>query len=233
MALALAAVLILATQASAGQVPSGRDEGGQAAIAQPGETEPAREDAHENPAPAEADFVASTEFQSGMAAVRLGSPLFFDTHFFGVETNEIGVIGLAWELRHKGLRILPGLGWSFGSENKPAPVATVRWSFESGNWISQGLWALSLRAHLPDAESEHASEEPDAVAHSSILDGVHVSRRMARLELGPMVEHLRYREENEWKGGLRAAWELGRGVKLVAQAVAPDPEVRVGLAWEP
>lgn len=95
---------------------------------------------------------------------------------------------------------------------------------------------MSLRANVAEANGESDSpsdaEETDAV-HASILDGVHVSRLVGRLEFGPMIEHIRSREENEWKGGLRVAWELGRDFKLVAQLVAPDPEVRVGLAREP
>jgi hypothetical protein len=61
----------------------------------------------------------------------------------------------------------------------------------------------------------------------------HVSARLGHGEIGPMVENVRYREEKEWKGGGRGAWRLPRGFKLVTQALAPDPELRIGLAWEP
>jgi hypothetical protein len=87
----------------------------------------------------------------------------------------------------------------------------VRWSFENEKWIRLGLWAVSLRAHVPETRAEHSEESEaaaatEAVTHSSVPDGVHVSRRIRQFEVGPLVEHLRYREENEWKGGGRVAW---------------------------
>jgi hypothetical protein len=82
-------------------------------------------------APVEAEFVASTIFQGGTVALRLRSPLTLEGHYFGVEDNEIGVVGLAWTFTHRELRIVPGIGWAFGSENRPAPVITVRWSYET------------------------------------------------------------------------------------------------------
>lgn len=186
--------------------------------------------------PYEVEFVAGTEFQSGTASVRLRSPLVLDAHYFGVDDNEIGMLGFAWTLQARRLRILPGVAWAFGSENKPAPVLTLRWSYDSERWISQGLFVQSLRAYVPaHEEGEHAGdgEEEEVVEHASVLDGVHLSAVLGRLELGPMVEHIRYREENAWKGGARVGWRLGRAVKLVGQIVGPGTEVRAGLAWEP
>ncbi len=54
-----------------------------------------------------------------------------------------------------------------------------------------------------------------------------------RCTLGVLWERIQYRTENEWKGGGRAAWSFGRGFKILTQVVAPDPEVRVGVAFEP
>ena len=226
IAIAIACVLV-ANRAGAQQTPTAH----QAAEAAP---------EHEEAPRFEGEFVASTIFQNGLAAVRLGpaaSPVMLDAHFYGVETNEIGITGLVWEVRHHGLRVLPGVGWAFGSENRPALAATVRWVFANERWFSEGLFVQSVRAHIPDTSAEeeahpHESEaQGEGVRYAGVLEA-HWSVRFGRVEIGPMVEHVRYREENEWKGGGRAAWRLGRGFKLVAQALAPDPELRGGLAWE-
>jgi hypothetical protein len=93
----------------------------------------------------------------------------------------------------------------------------------------------SLRAYLPPKadEEEEAAAEEEAARHASILDGIHVSARVGRLEAGPLIEHIHYREENEWKAGARVAWRVGSGVKIVGQVLGPDVEARAGLAWEP
>jgi len=98
--------------------------------------------------------------------------------------------------------------------------------------MTQGLWVQSLRAHLPE-ESADSEQEETEVRYGSILDGVHVSAVFGRAEIGPIVEHIQYREEKEWKGGVRAAWRVGRGFKVVGQVVGPETEVRGGLTWEP
>jgi hypothetical protein len=184
--------------------------------------------------PYEVEFIAGTEFQSGTASVRLRSPLVLDAHYFGVEDNEIGMIGLAWTFQKGGLRVLPGVAWAFGSENKPAPVLTLRWSYDSERWITQGLFVQSLGDYVPaHHDGEGVEEDEEVIEHASILDGVHVSAVLGRLELGPMIEHIQYREEDGWKGGARVAWRLGGGVKIAGQIVGPGTEVRAGLAWEP
>ena len=60
-----------------------------------------------------------------------------------------------------------------------------------------------------------------------------MSARIGRLEVGPLVEHIQYREEREWKGGARVAWRVGAGLKIVGQVLGPGAEARAGLAWEP
>ena len=107
----------------------------------------------------EAEFIASGIFQGGTVALRLPSPLTFEAHYFGVETNEIGTVGLAWTFSRGGLRVVPGIAWSFGSENRPAPVVTARWSYEHWRRLTQGLWVQSLRADAPTSAGEH-DEEP-------------------------------------------------------------------------
>lgn len=183
----------------------------------------------------EAEFVASTIFQGGTVAAQLASPLTAEAHYFGVETNDIGMIGLAWTFSRGRLRVVPGMAWSFGAENRPAPVITARWSYEHRRWLTQGLWVQSLRAYLPPPEGEGGEASPDdenSVRHASILDGVHVSARIGRAEVGPLVEHVQYREENEWKGGVRGAWLVGGRFKLVGQVLGPGVEARAGFSWE-
>jgi hypothetical protein len=136
-------------------------------------------------APAEAEFVGSTIFQSGFFGVRVWGPLLVEAHYFGMEDTDAGVTGLSWEFRHRGLRILPGLAWTFSSKNRPGPAATVRWGVETASWVSQGLWAVSLRAGTfePENRGAHESEgDTNAEVYAHILDGVHVIRRFGRWE---------------------------------------------------
>lgn len=199
---------------------------------QPGTRPAEAEEQEEGPPRLEAELVASTIFQGATLAVRSSSPLTFESHFFGVQTNEIGMVGLAWTFVHGGWRIVPGAGWAFGSENRPGPVVTVRWSYEHEGWLSQGLWVQSLQAHVPHHGEEHEGMEEETVRHASILDGIHASAVVGPWELGPLVEHIGYREERAWKGGVRVAWRAGSGLKIVGQALGPGAEVRGGLVWE-
>lgn len=184
----------------------------------------------------EVELAGSSIFQSGGASLRLGSPLRAEIRYFGVEGNDIGVAGLGWELRVGGLRVIPGVAWGFGRENEPGPMITARWVYEDEHWISQGVWVQSLGEYQqPVAGSEDASateEMETVVKYAGALDGIHVSRRFGRVEAGPMVEHIRYREENAWKGGGRVAVGLGHSLRLVGQVVGPGTEVRGGFAWE-
>lgn len=192
------------------------------------------EESAEEPPRYQAELVASSLFQGGTVAARLESPLTFEAHFFGVDTNEIGMIGLAWTFSRGPLRVVPGVAWSFGAENRPAPVITTRWSYQRRRWLTEGLWVQSLTAYLPSnaGEAGESGEGEETVRYASILDGVHVSVRIGRAEAGPMIEHIQYREDDEWKGGARAAWRIGSGFKVVGQLVGPGIEARAGFAWE-
>jgi hypothetical protein len=216
-------VLLAATPAAAQDEPAGA-----AVTRQP-------EAAEESAPRYEAEFVASTIFQGGTVAVGLRSPLRFEGHFFGVETNEIGTVGLAWTFSRGRLRLVPGAAWLFGTENRPMPVVTARWSYERGRWFTQGMWLQSFRGYVvpPEAEGETESGEADAsVRYASTLDGVHVSVRLGQLELGPLIEHILYRESNEWKGGVRATWRAAGEFRLVGQVLGPGLEARAGFSWE-
>jgi hypothetical protein len=186
----------------------------------------------EAPARAEGEFTASTIFQVGYFDVRIGAtPLLIDTRYYGVEIHDVGVAGLAWELKLRRLRVMPGIGWAAGKENKPAPVLTARWSFDHERWLTQGHWLQSFHEHVNDTGDEDA-ESGGTNTHSVVLEG-HLSGVVGRFEGGALGEHVRYREENEWKGGGRAAWRLGHGVKISTEVLAPHVEVRAGFAWEP
>ena len=194
--------------------------------------EPQEPEADEEDGPRlEAELAASTIFQGGTVAVRSRSPLTVEAHFFGVADNEIGTVGLAWTFSRNGLRVIPGIAWSFGSKNRPAPVVTARWSYEHARWLTQGLWVQSLKAYVPEQVVEDGESEEE-VLYASILDGIHVSARVGRAELGPLVEYVRYREEQEWKGGARVAWRVAEGFKLVGQLLVPEVEARAGFVWE-
>lgn len=226
--LACATLLSAIPLGAAAQEPAGR----------PGReptTERASEEGPEIPL-FEAEFAGSTVFQSGTVAAKLWSPIRVEIHYFGMEDNDIATVGLAWEFEWRGLRVLPGVGWSFGHRSRPAPVLSARWVFESEDWTSQGLWVQALGDYQPP----HAGHEPQAaqedaeaiVRYPSALDGIHVSRRIGRVEIGPLVEHIRYREEDAWKGGGRVAVRVHPTLRLVAQVVGPGTEVRGGFVWE-
>jgi hypothetical protein len=183
-------------------------------------------------APAEGEFTASTIFQAGYFDVRVGeTPLLIDMRCYGVEIHDVGVAGLAWEVSWRRLRVMPGIGWAVGRENKPAPVLTARWSYDHERWLTQGHWLQSFHEHVTESDSEE-SENGFASTHSVVLEG-HASAILGRFEAGALAEHVRYREENEWKGGGRAAWRLGHGLKVSTEVLAPHVEMRAGIAWEP
>jgi hypothetical protein len=184
----------------------------------------------------ESEFVASTIYQAGVFDVRLGhSPLFVDTRYYGVEIHDVGIAGVAWEFHLRHLRVLPGIGWAVGKENAPAPVGTARWVYEHPGWLSQGLWVQSFHEHVSEEEEGHSETVAgDGVGNThSVVFEAHVSAVVRKVELGPLVEHVRYREEeNEWKGGGRAAWRFGHGVKVSTEVLAPEVEARIGFVWE-
>jgi hypothetical protein len=173
----------------------------------------------------EAEFVASDIFRSGSLVARTWKDLHFDGQYFGTESVDAGVTAASWEFRWKELSISPGFGVAFGAGTETAPMLTLRWKLETRHWFSQGYAAQSLRRHVEN-------EETGQTSYASVLDNNHISARLGRLEIGGLWEHTKYREENEWKGGLRGAVRLGEHVKLIVQSVWPDWELRGGIAFE-
>jgi hypothetical protein len=171
----------------------------------------------------ETEFVASDVYRSGSVIAGLWKDVHFDGEYIGTETANAGLTVLSWQFRWRSLFISPGFGAGFGSGVDVAPIVTLRWKLETPRFFSQGYAAQSLRGHI---------DEGDHRIYASVLDNNHISVRIGRAELGGLWEHIKYREENDWKGGLRGGWRLGHGFKLIVQSVWPDWEFRGGVSYE-
>src|SRR5262249_44547068 len=159
----------------------------------------------------EAEFVASDVFRSGSLIAGLWKHVHFDGQYQGTQTADAGITALSWEFHWKSLSVSPGIGAGFGSGVDTAPIVTLRWKLETERWFSQGYAAQSLSPHI--VEGNHA-------IYATLLDNNHISVRIGHAEIGGLWERTKYREENEWKGGVRGAWRLGRA-KLIVQSVWP------------
>jgi len=195
------------------------------------------EEAEEEPR-VEAEFVASDIFRSGTAIIKVWRGLHLEGEYFGAPNYDVGMTGAAWKFRWKGLSLSPGLAVGFGSPVLTAPVFTFRWTLNTRRWFSQGFFAQALSGHVVQEETEPSQETGERAVseehkvRTSILDNNHISIRLGPMEVGGLWEHIKYREENEWKGGLRVAARIGKGVKLIFQTVGPEVEFRGGIAFE-
>ncbi len=201
------------------------------------ESTTAREPEEEPEPRVEAEFVASDIFRSGTTIVRVWRGFRLEGEYFGAPNFDVGVTGGGWNFKWKGLSVAPGIAVGFGSGVKVSPIATLRWTLDTHRWFSQGFFGQSLRGHIIEEETETEGGEEAQVAeernvHASILDNNHISVRLGPLEIGGLWERIRYREENEWKGGLRVGARLRKGVKLIFQTVGPDVEFRGGIVFE-
>jgi len=174
----------------------------------------------------EAEFVASDVFRTGSLVMRTWKDLHCDGQYFGTESVDAGITALNWEFRWKQFSILPGFGVGFGSGVHTAPMLTLRWNLETRQWFSQGYVAQSLLRQVGREENTEHS------IHATVLDNNHISAKVGPAEIGGLWEYTKYREENEWKGGLRGALRLRHHIKLIVQSVWPDWEMRGGLAFE-
>jgi hypothetical protein len=175
----------------------------------------------------ELEYVSSDVFRSGTGIVKLWRGLHLDGEYFGAPAYDVGITGASWKFRWKGLSVSPGFGVDFGSHVLKGPVVTFRWTLDTHRWFSQGFFAQSLQEYIVDEEGK----EPFGV-RGSVLDNNHFSIRLGPIEAGPLWERIKYRDENEWKGGGRLAMRFGRRLKLIFQTVAPDVEFRGGIAFE-
>lgn len=174
----------------------------------------------------EAEYVASSIFRSANLLVSGPRSLQFEGDYFGTPEFNVGVTGVSWKFQWKALTVAPGFGVVFGKNSRTAPVVSLRWKLETRHWFSQGYYGQPLGRYTLHEHGEEIS------TRSAILDNNHVSFRYSVLEVGPLWEHIEYREENEWKGGVRVAARLGRNFKLIFQGVGPGQEYRGGLAFE-
>lgn len=176
----------------------------------------------------ELEFIASNLSRSGTAIFKLWRGVHLEGEYLGSGDFDVGVTGVSWKFRWKGLALSPGLAVGFGSAADTAPVVTLRWTLETRRWYSQGFFGQSLTAHV----DEHGHGESPSAVHASVLDNNHLSIRLGPLEAGPLWERIRYRHEKEWKGGVRIGARLNRQIKVMFITVGPGVEFRGGIAFE-
>jgi hypothetical protein len=176
----------------------------------------------------EMEFIASQISRSGTTILRLWRGVHLEGEYLGSADFDVGITGVSWKFRWKGLALSPGFAAGFGSAAQTAPVVTLRWTLETRRWYSQGFLGQSLRGHI----SESAHGEPPAAVRATVLDNNHFSVRLGPIEAGPLWEYIKYRHEKEWKAGARIGARLGRQFKVMLITVGPGIEYRGGIAFE-
>ena len=176
----------------------------------------------------ELEFIGSGISRSGTTIFRLWRGVHLEGEYLGSANFDVGITGVSWKFRWKGLALSPGFAVGFGSAAQTAPAVTLRWTLETRRWYSQGFLGQSLREHVVES---HNGDSPSAV-RASVLDNNHLSVRLGPIEAGPIWEYIKYRDEKEWKGGARIAARLGRQFKVMFIAVAPGLEFRGGVAFD-
>jgi hypothetical protein len=176
----------------------------------------------------EAEFVASDIFRSGSLVLPIARRFAFEGHYFGGKEADTGYTGVSWTWAARGLKLAPGFGVIFGSnEFTTSPAFSFRWEYERKWFITQGLIVQSLR-ETPIFEEEdeanhetHATHEPVGFVRPTISDGNHVSARWRRLTIGGTWEHIEFREGSEWKGGGRLAIRILPRISGILYVLAP------------
>ena len=176
----------------------------------------------------ELEFIGSGISRSGTTIFRLWRGLHLEGEYLGSANFDVGITGVSWKFRWKGLALSPGFAVGFGSAVQTAPAVTLRWTLETRRWYSQGFLGQSLIEHSVES---HNGESSSAV-RASVLDNNHFSVRLGPIEAGPIWEYIKYRDEKEWKGGARIAARLGRQFKVMFITVGPGLEFRGGIAFE-
>jgi hypothetical protein len=135
---------------------------------------------------------------------------------------------VSWAWISKGLRLAPGFGVVFGSNEFTTSAAfSFRWEYERKWFITQGLVVQSFRGTPIFADQEeshqeqHARDEPVDFVRPTISDGNHVSARWRRLTIGGTWEHIGFREGSEWKGGGRLTFRITPCVSGILYVLAP------------
>jgi len=203
---------------------------------------PARqEEAHEGPSAFEAEFAASDIFRSASYIQPLWRGLGFEGHYFGGTNTDTGFTGGSWTFRVRELKLSPGFGVMFGSNQfATAPTFSFRWDYERGWFVSQGLTLLGFRDTPVFSEEGEGGEHhggppvPVAFVRPAIADGSHVSARWKRLTIGGTWEHIHFREGDEWKGGGRLAIRLFPRISAILYVLGPGrAEWRGGVLIHP
>ena len=181
----------------------------------------------------EAEFVASDIFRSGTLLIKVYKNIHLDGEYFGAPEYDLGITGVNYRLTWKSLSVSPGLAAGFGGSANTVPVFTVRWNLETHRWFSQGFFAQSLAEYHTSRKGNRLARAAESEAsYSSVLDNNHISARIGPVEAGGLWEHIAYRDDNEWKGGVRLAVRIKEKYKLIFQCVGPGVEYRGGVAFE-
>lgn len=170
------------------------------------------EEAEEEKESVEAEFVASDIFRAGSLIVPVVRKLAFEGHYFGGTQTDVGHVGMSWTFAWKELKLSPGFGVTFGSNQfTTTPSFTLRVAYEKKWFVAEGLMLQGFRKTPIFAEEEEGEEgsdgekEPVGFVRPTIADGNHVSVRWRRMTIGGTWEHIEFREGTEWKGGGRLA----------------------------
>jgi len=200
-----------------------------------------KEEAQEGPSAFEAEFVASDIFRSGSYIQPLWRGLGFEGHYFGGTETDTGFTGGSWTFRLGEVKLSPGFGVMFGSNQfTTTPAFSFRWDYERGWFVSQGLMVQGFRKTPVFSEEEEGGEEhggppvPVSFVRPTITDGNHFSARWKRLTIGGTFEHIQFREGDEWKGGGRLAILLFPRVSAILYVLGPGrAEWRGGILIHP
>src|SRR5262245_65906749 len=87
----------------------------------------------------ELEFIASQLSRSGTTIFRLWRGLHLEGEYLGSADFDVGITGVSWKFRWKGLALSPGFAVGFGSAAQTAPAVTLRWTLETHRWYSQGF----------------------------------------------------------------------------------------------
>jgi hypothetical protein len=198
-------------------------------------TEAERSKTEESKLP-EVEFVGSTSFRSAALVQSLWSHLSFEGHYFGGDENNVGYTAGSWTFHGEHWKIAPGFGVSFGdNEFRTMPAFSIRWGYERGWFISEGLFVQGLlhTNFLPEGTEPEPGHSAEESVVPSIADGNHLSARWKRLTVGGMWEHMQFREGKEWKGGVRVAYRVLPHLSFTFFAMGPGSEIRGGILFQP
>jgi hypothetical protein len=193
------------------------------------------EESAEGPGAFEGEFVASDIFRSGSYVQPLWSKLAFEGHYFGGASTDVGFTGASWTFSLRRLKLAPGFGATFGSNQfATTPAISLRWDFEHRWFVTQGLSVQGFRKTPVFGEEGEHQHQPVSFVRPYISDGNHVSARWNRLTLGGTWEHIQFREGQEWKGGGRLAVRVLPRLSALVYVLGPGrAEWRFGFMIHP